>query len=90
MRLFTVFTVILLVATLSVGCASSSDSDATPVPSITTEQTRTPEPAVLTHELEVIIKPKDTAIVLLNPKPIGERTYVHGRPHSQRWPDSGS
>ena len=79
MRLFTVFTVFLVVAAFSIGCASSSDSDATAVPAKAPEQTITPEPAVLTHELEVIVKPNETAVVLLNPKPIGDRTYVHGR-----------
>ena len=61
MRLVTVFTVILLVAAFSIGCARSSDPDTTPVPTIKPEQTIRPEPVILTHELEVIAKPKDTA-----------------------------
>jgi len=79
MRLITVFTLILLVAAFSIGCASSSDSDTTPVPTITLEQTTTPEPAVLVHDLEVTVEPKEAAIILLNPRPIGDRKYVQGR-----------
>lgn len=70
MRLYTAFTVILLVAAFAIACASSSDSNIPPVPTIT---------PVLTHELAVIIQPTETAIVLLNPQPIGDREYVHGR-----------
>lgn len=79
MRLFTVLTVILLVATFSIACASSSDSDTTAVPTKIPEQTITPEPAVLAHDLEVRVEPKETAIILLNPRPIGDRKYVQGR-----------
>jgi len=73
MRLVTGLTVILLVAVFSLGCASSSKSDTTPVPTIT------PGPAVLAHDLEVTVEPKETAIILLNPRPIGDRKYVQGR-----------
>ena len=76
MRLITVFTLILLVAAFSIGCASSSESDTTPVPTIAPERTVMPEPAVLAHDLEVRVEPKETAIILLNPNPIGDRTYV--------------
>lgn len=70
MRLFTSSTVILLLAVFSIACASSHNSGTTTVPTLN---------PVLTHELEVIVEPTDTAIVLLNPKPIGDREYVHGR-----------
>ena len=79
MRLFSILTVILLVAALSIGCASSSESDTTPAPTIAPERTVTPEPAVLAHDLEVRVQPKETAIILLNPRPIGDRKYVQGR-----------
>ena len=73
MRLFSAFTAILAAAAFSMGCGSSSDSGATPVP------TQTPLQAVITHELDVIVQPPESGIVLLNPKPIGEREYVAGR-----------
>ncbi len=79
MRLFSVLTVILLVAAFSIGCASSSESDTTPVPTIAPQRTVTTEPAVLAHDLEVRVEPKETAIILLNPRPIGDRKYVQGR-----------
>ena len=70
MRLVTAFAVILLVAAFSIACASSPDPGATPVPNLA---------PVLTHELEVILQPTESAIFLLNPKPIGDRRYVQGR-----------
>ena len=79
MRLFSVFSVTFLVVAFSLGCAPSSDSGTTPVPAKTPEETLPTRPAVLTHELDVIVEPSETAIVLLNPKPFGEREYVHGR-----------
>ena len=79
MRLFTLFAVILLVAAFSMGCAPSSDPDTTAVPTKIPEQTTTPEPAVLAHDLEVLVEPREAAIILLNPRPIGDRKYVQGR-----------
>ena len=78
MRPFTVFAAILLVAA-AIGCVASSDSDTTPVPTIAPEQTVAREPGILTHELEVIIQPTESAIFQLNPKSIGGRRYVQGR-----------
>ena len=36
-------------------------------------------PVVLAYDLEVTVEPKDTAIILLNPRPIGDCEDVHGR-----------
>ena len=84
MRGLAAFTVILSVAACSMACVSSFDAGTTPVPALK------PTPAILTHELEVIVQPTDTAIVLLNPKPIGEHEYVHGRTVTiDVLPDSG-
>ncbi len=66
-----------LLAAFAMACSPAATS--TPIPTITPEQTATPEATILTHELEVIVEPTETAIILLNPKPIGERQYVHGR-----------
>jgi len=79
MRLIAVFTVILLLAAFSIGCASSSESYATAVPVKIPEQTIAPRSAVLTHDLVVTVEPNEAAIILLNPNPIGDRTYVQGR-----------
>ena len=73
MKPLTVVMLTCLVIYFLIGCAPSSVSD------IESEPTPTPEPAIITHELEVIVEPTDTAIVLLNPKPFGNQRYVHGR-----------
>ena len=58
----------------------------TPIP----PPTDTPTPITITHELEIILDPVDAAIVLLNPKPIEGRRYVHSRTVSRTQQGMGS
>jgi len=76
MKLLTAVMLTLLAA-FAMACSSAATS--TPAPKITPKTQPIPESGVLTHELEVIVRPTESAIVLLNPKPIGDRRYVQGR-----------